>query len=124
MNKIKVAIPTEDGETISRHFGQAKYFQVIVLENGHVNGSELREKASHQMGDHTHSAGVHPGQQMVDAIADCQALISGGMGAPAYNRAVTAGLEVILTQQTSIDWAIEAYVAGTLENELQLVHAH
>ncbi len=124
MTKIKIAIPTDNGEDISRHFGQAKYFRVITLENDQVAASELRQKASHQHGDHSHPAGVHPGQQMVESIADCQVLLSGGMGAPAYSRAVAAGLKVILTQQASIDSAVQAYLAGTLENEPQLVHAH
>src|SRR5450759_1191853 len=69
---IKVAVPTDDGETICQHFGQAKYFKVITLENNQVKSSELREKASHPHGDHTHSEGVHPGQQMVESISDCQ----------------------------------------------------
>jgi predicted Fe-Mo cluster-binding NifX family protein len=124
MTKIKLAIPTDDGEAISRHFGQAKYFRVITLENNRVASSELREKASHQHGDHSHPAGVHPGQQMVEAIADCQTLLSGGMGTPAYNRAIATGLEVILTQQISIDSALQAYMAGTLKNEPLLIHTH
>jgi predicted Fe-Mo cluster-binding NifX family protein len=105
---IKVAIPTDDGETISRHFGQAKTFQVLTVENGQVTGSETRQKASHQHGDHSHAEGVHPGQQMVETIADCQVLICGGMGDPAYQRALTAGLTVILTRQVQIDAALKA----------------
>jgi predicted Fe-Mo cluster-binding NifX family protein len=119
MTKIKLAIPTDDGEAISRHFGQAKYFRVITLENNQVASSELRDKASHQYGDHS-----HPGQQMVEAIADCQTLLSGGMGTPAYNRAIATGLGVILTQQISIESAMQAYLAGTLKNEPLLIHTH
>jgi len=124
MTKIKLAIPTDDGAVISSHFGQAKFFRVITLENDQIVSSELREKASHQHGEHTHPAGVHPGQRMVEAIADCQALLSGGMGAPAYDRAVAAGLKVILTQQKSIDSAVSSYITGTLVNEPLLFHVH
>jgi predicted Fe-Mo cluster-binding NifX family protein len=120
----KVAIPTDDGETISSHFGQAKYFRVITLENNQVVQAELREKASHNHGDHSHAAGVHPGQQMIESISDCQVLICGGMGSPAYSRAVSAGLKVILTQQVSINSAVPAYLAGKLEDEPQLIHNH
>jgi predicted Fe-Mo cluster-binding NifX family protein len=42
---IKVAVPTDDGETICQHFGQAKYFKVIILENNQVKSSELREES-------------------------------------------------------------------------------
>jgi len=120
----KLAVPTDDGETISRHFGQAKYFRVITLENDQTARSEMREKASHQHGDHSHPAGIHPGQQMIEVISDCQVLVCGGMGTPAYNRVVAAGLRVILTRQLSIDTAVQAYLLGTLNNEPNLVHTH
>jgi predicted Fe-Mo cluster-binding NifX family protein len=121
---LKVAVPTDDGETISHHFGQAKYFRVISVENNAIRASELREKASHQHSDHSHPAGAHPGQLMVAAISDCQVLISGGMGAPAFSRASAAGLQVILTPVASIEAAVQAYLAGTLDSHLNLIHAH
>ena len=120
---LKIAVPTDDGETISRHFGQAIQFRVLTLENNQVIHSELRLKASHRHGDHTQTPGVHPGQQMVEAISDCQVLICGGMGTPAYNRAQNAGLQVILTSQTSIQAALQAFAAGNLAHEGQLIHS-
>jgi len=119
---IKVAIPTDDGETISRHFGQAKFFKIITLENEQIVSSEMRQKATHQHGDYSQSAAMHPGQKMVEDLAGCQVLISGGMGEPALNRATAAGLKVFLTGNTSIDAALQAYLAGTLENNPALVH--
>jgi len=121
---VKLAIPTDDGETISRHFGQAKFFRVLTLEDGQVMQTELRPKASHQHGDHSQTPGIHPGQQMVDAISDCQVLICGGMGTPAYSKAVAAGLQVILTGQRSVETVAAAYATGTLEHEPQLIHSH
>ena len=120
---IKIAVPSDDGETISRHFGQARYFQVLTLDGERVANSEQRAKASHQHGDHSHAAGVHPGQQMVETISDCQVLISGGMGAPAFAKASAAGLQVILTRERTIQAAVEAFRAGTLANEPTLIHA-
>jgi len=122
--KVKVAVPTDDGETISQHLGQAKYFKVFLLENNQASSSEMREKASHQHGDHSHPEGVHPGQQMVETISDCQVLISGGMGTPMFARATAAGLKVFLTKGPSIQSAVDAYLSGTLENNPSLVHSH
>ncbi len=121
---VKLAIPTDDGETVSRHFGQAKYFRVLTLEEGQVTQTELRPKASHQHGDHSQTPGVHPGQQMVNTISDCQVLICGGMGTPAHSKAVAAGLKVILTGQSSVAAAAEAYAAGKLEHDPRLIHSH
>jgi predicted Fe-Mo cluster-binding NifX family protein len=121
---IKIAIPTDDGETISRHFGQAKSFKVIILENNQVVSSIMRAKASHLHGDHSQLEGVHPGQKMVETISDCNVLIAGGMGTPAFDRVTKAGLKVIMTGDPSIQDVIQAYLAGTLENDPALVHSH
>jgi predicted Fe-Mo cluster-binding NifX family protein len=123
---MKVCFPTDDGLVISRHFGQALYFKVFTLENNQAASVELRLKAHHSHGEHEpeHAQGMHPGQLMFQAIADCQVLICGGMGMPAYNRALAAGMEVFLTPETSIDEALKAYQAGTLVSELGLMHDH
>ncbi len=123
---MKVCFPTDDGLAISRHFSQAINFKVFTLENNQVISVELRPKAHHTHGEHgqEHAQGIHPGQLMFEAIADCQVLICGGMGMPAYNRALAAGMEVFLTPETSIDAALQAYQAGKLVSELGLMHDH
>lgn len=123
---IKIAFPTDDGETISKHLGQARYFQVITYEDGKIQSSERREKASHSHQDHEreHEAGVHPGQSMIETIRDCQVLISGGMGQPMFNWAVSSGLEVFLTGENRISDALEAYRQGTLTSDPRRIHMH
>ncbi len=123
---VKIAFPTDDGLILSKHLGQAKYFQVISFENGQVQSSERREKASHAHQDHAqeHEAGVHPGQAMIETIRDCQVLISGGMGQPMYNRALSGGLEVYLTGEDRIVDALETYRAGRLTSDTQRIHNH
>lgn len=123
---IKIAIPTDDGETISQHFGQARYFQVITLEDGQVQSSERREKASHSHQDHSHEheTGVHPGQQMIETVRDCQVLITGGMGQPIYNRAISAGMTIFLTGEKRITDAVAAYQQGNLASDMRRIHMH
>lgn len=122
----KIAFPTDDGETISKHLGQAKYFQVVTWEDGKVKASERREKASHshQNHEHEHETGIHPGQAMIETIRDCQVLISGGMGQPMYQRAVASGLEVYLTGEDRIADALEAYAQGKLSSDMSRIHQH
>ncbi|MEN6570807.1 MAG: NifB/NifX family molybdenum-iron cluster-binding protein [Anaerolineaceae bacterium] len=119
----KLAIVTDDGVTIHQHFGQARYFKILTLEDGVVKSAEIREKAIHEHGQMP-SDGIHPGQKMIDSISDCQVLISGGMGEPVFQRAESTGLRVVLTHYQDIDLAVQAYQAGTLESDLQLVHQH
>lgn len=118
----KIAFPTDDGETISRHFGQARYFKVVMLLDRRIGASELRDKANHRHGQHTETEVTHPGQLMVETVADCQAVISGGMGTPMLARLEAAGLNVYLTSETSIGEAAKAFLEGTLKHEPGLVH--
>ncbi len=41
---MKIAAITDDGKTISQHFGRASHFMVITLEEGQIIERELREK--------------------------------------------------------------------------------
>lgn len=116
----KIAIPTDDGETISRHFGSARYFQVISPDGGQV---AMREKGGHDHdhGHHEHGQG-HGGK--FELLHDCAVLIGAGMGQPAYDRLQRMGLEVILTGEKQIAAALEKYRAGTLRSDMRRVHAH
>jgi len=44
---IKVAAITDDGNTISQHFGRAQYYLVATIENGQIVSRELRSKIGH-----------------------------------------------------------------------------
>ncbi len=101
---VKIAFPTEDGETISAHFGRAPFFTVVTLNEGEAPQFEKRSKAFHGSAEHAPGA-EHPGHDhnpMFSPIADCQVLIAGGMGQPAYDHAVAAGLQVVLAGEKSI----------------------
>ena len=45
---MKIAIVTDDGKTISRHFGRATHYLVVTAEDGKIIERELREKLGHQ----------------------------------------------------------------------------
>ncbi|HEX7975959.1 MAG TPA: NifB/NifX family molybdenum-iron cluster-binding protein [Anaerolineales bacterium] len=126
---LKIAFPTDDGQTISQHLGQAAYFVVATL--GVQDPPQLEQRAKAHHGDHAQhdhqgegQIGHGMAQAMFSTLADCQVLISGGMGQPAYERAVAQGFEVILTGEKDITRALEAYQAGTLVSDPRRVHAH
>jgi predicted Fe-Mo cluster-binding NifX family protein len=124
----KVAFPTEDGETISRHLGRAPYFVVASLDESGQVVFEKREKPHHSSAEHDeqHDPSGHGigHQAMFAPIADCQVLISGGMGEPAYQNALALGLEVILPAELSIQKALKAYQDGRLESDPRRIHRH
>jgi predicted Fe-Mo cluster-binding NifX family protein len=123
----KIAFPTADGETISPHMGQAQFFLIATLDDSDTVHFEKREKPHH--GHETENAAhEHTGQGMGSAmfvpIADCQVLITGGMGESAYEHARLLGLEVVLPAEKNIPNALAAYRAGTLTSDIRRIHKH
>ncbi len=134
---MKIAFISDDGKTISRHFGRAAYYVVLTIDDGKVVQREQRPKLSHghfagqHEEHHGHGAeaghGFEPGAQerhagMVQPILDCKTLVAGGMGAGAYASIQGAGIEPIVTDMQLIDDAVASYIAGTLADHPEYLH--
>ena len=137
---IKLAAVTDDGKTISAHFGRASHYVVVNVENGKVVARELRDKAGHdtfilesgQPGHehhHRHEEGhgfgpesVHRHSRMLAVIQDCQVVLARGMGRGMQLNLEEAGIEAILCDETDIDQAVQLYLAGNLSNNPKRVH--
>ncbi|GAP08946.1 uncharacterized conserved protein [Bellilinea caldifistulae] len=130
---MKIALVTDDGKMISRHFGRASQYLVLSLENGEVVSRELRPKLSHHQKDH-HEAQTHHNHgesedqhhqrhvSMVEAIADCEVLICGGMGRGAYESMLRLKIKPIVTELTDVDEAVKAFLNGELVDHTELLH--
>jgi len=44
---MKIACITDDGQTISQHFGRASHYMVVTVEQGQIVDHEMREKRMH-----------------------------------------------------------------------------
>ena len=135
---MKIAFVTDDGKTISRHFGRASYYLVVSIENGKETSREMLDKIGHrhfaaQGGDHEHHH--QPGQpsgmdassqskhnSMLAAVADCEALIGGGMGTGAYVSMQSANIKPYITDFAQINDALQAYLDGTLVDHREKLH--
>ncbi len=132
---MKIAVVSDDGKTVSQHFGRAPYYVVLTVEDGKVTNKETRDKAGH------HTAGGHqgPGQQhgpahgfdaasqathasMMANITDCQVVIVGGMGWGAQQSLKSAGIETVATDVEDIDEAVKLYLSGALANRMDRLH--
>jgi predicted Fe-Mo cluster-binding NifX family protein len=132
---MKIAVVSEDGATISQHFGRAPYYVVLTVEDGKVVDREKREKTAHGHG-HDHGGHVHvEGEvhgfdaasqdvhsRMAAPISDCQLLLARGMGMGAFQSLTQAGIQPIITDIAAIDEAVAAYLAGTLANHMERLH--
>jgi predicted Fe-Mo cluster-binding NifX family protein len=127
---LKVGVVTDDGLTISAHFGRAQYYLVYDIVDGTVKGKETRPKASHhQPGMEPHAEGHHHGQaeaslhaNMLSGVKDCEALIARGMGWGMYEAIKEAGMKPFLTDMVSADQAVEAYIKGSLDDHAERLH--
>ncbi len=132
---MKIAFVTDDGITISGHFGRAGKYLVAQIENGKETNRELREKMGHQHfspgeDHHDHSSGQHgfdPASQtrhasMLEAIHDCEVVICGGMGQGAYASINASGKKIVMANHLNINQALDAFLKGELKSSENLVH--
>ncbi len=134
---MKIAAVSEDGVTISQHFGHAPYYVVVTVEDGKIVSREKRDKMGHaQFGGEPHddahgadprghgfdAASQSTHSRMLTAIADCQVLLARGMGAGAYDSMVAAGIRPVVTDVATIDEAVLAYLAGELKDHTEKLH--
>ena len=132
---MKIAAISDDGTTISQHFGRAPYYVVVDVDDGKIISKETRDK----MGHHTFAAhdpdhedasgrrGYGAGAEsrhasMAETIKDCQVLICGGMGWGAYESMRSHNIEAIVTNLQNIDEAVELYLTGKLPNLMDRLH--
>ena len=127
-----IAIATDDGTTVSSHFGRARFYEVLNFSDGKVTKRERREKAGHHSfgsveGGHEHHSGEasdHRHQTMVSPVLDCQAVIVRGMGQGAVEHLRRSNLLPVLTGLHTIEEVIGAVAAGSLDNDPQRIHQH
>ena len=134
---MKIAAVSEDGVTISRHFGRAPFYVVVTVEDGKIVAHEKRDKMGHAQfaggpheeahGEDPRGHGFDPAAQnrhtrMAAAIADCEVLLCGGMGAGAYESMKQANIRPVVTDVENIDEAVQAYVEGRLVDHTERLH--
>ena len=132
---MKIAAITDDGKTISHHFGRAGYYLVATVDDGQIVNRELREKLGHSHFVNQRHMEEQPGQphgmdaashnkhmQMAEAIDDCEALLCRGMGMGAYQSMQARGIRPVVTDIAVIDDAVMAYVGGNIVDFTERLH--
>ncbi|MFN3741054.1 MAG: NifB/NifX family molybdenum-iron cluster-binding protein [Anaerolineales bacterium] len=132
---IKIAAVSDDGQTISQHFGRAKFYIVLTVEDGKITAREQREKMGHaHFAGEQHAEekdprghGFAPAEQnrhfqMAEAIRDCQFLLARGMGAGAYTNMAQVGIQPVITDIASIDEAALQAAQGVIVDHKEKLH--
>ena len=117
---MKVAVVTDDGDFINRHFGRVAYFKIYHIDNDEIVQVEMRQRnsgyCSTSTGDNQSSqsgCGCRDNAQqkhdeLAAEISDCNAIIAGGMGKNSFESLKAQGFDVVLTKYS---WTEEAITA-------------
>jgi predicted Fe-Mo cluster-binding NifX family protein len=135
---MKIAAVSEDGVTISQHFGRAPLYVVVTVEDGKIMSHETRDKLGHaQFSGEKHEENRHADDprghgfdpasqnrhgQMVANISDCEVLLARGMGRGAYESIKQANIRPIVTDIAGINEAVQVYLAGSLVDHSEQLH--
>ncbi len=134
---MKIAAITDDGKTISQHFGRASHYMVVTIEDGKIINREMRDKMGHaqfqeeQHEEHHHEAGEKHGYgvaadnrhgRMAESITDCGALLCRGMGMGAYENMKARNIQPVVTDISDIDKAVLACANGQIVDHIEKLH--
>lgn len=134
---MKIAAITDDGKTISAHFGRARHYLVYTVEDGKIVTREMRDKTGHHdfAGEEHEHHGRHDARghgfghgsgrrhaSMMAAIDDCDVLLARGMGQGAYLALQEAGILPITTEKKSTEEAVQAYLEGEIVDRPERRH--
>ena len=121
---MKIAVVSDDGKTISQHFGMAVYYVIYDIKEGRIVGSETKPKAAHPREgaphSHGHDSSMH--NSMLSNVEDCEAIIARGMGWGAYEAIRQSGIRPFITDLVNADDAVDAYIEGTLVDHFERLH--
>lgn len=118
---MKIAVASDDGLSISTHFGRSAGFVIFVAENGEIVKSGYRSNTSghHQEGEcnheqgHSHDQHSHAGFLYI--LDGCDVVICRGMGRRATVDLKANGITVAITSEpVDVTTAAKLYVQGKL----------
>lgn len=102
---MRIAVTYENGE-VYQHFGHTESFKVYDVAEGKIISSQV-------VGTNGQGHGALAG---VLAMNEIDVLICGGIGGGAQMALAEAGIELCAGAAGDADTAVEAYLAGELEN--------
>ena len=135
---MKIAVVTEDENTISMHFGRAPYYLIFTVEEDKIIGKELRDKLGHRQfanePSHEETGAPDPRghgfgkssedkhNRMIEAIKDCEVIIVNGMGRGAYIAMEQANIRPFVSDIADAEEAVKAYIDGNLVDHTEKLH--
>ena len=115
---MRIAVASDDGKTISHHFGRALGFQIFEIKNDRITNQVYRKnigKSNGECGSCNHDVIIYN-------IKDCDVLISYGMGRRIYDDLTKNNIQVVVSDEETVDAAVKRFIKKELENRLDKLH--
>jgi predicted Fe-Mo cluster-binding NifX family protein len=122
-HRMRIAVATNDGISLSEHFGRSAGFIVFEVDDAKIASRETRTNnhTPHaqglcQGGQHSHQQGhTHNHAGIVGLLQDCQVVLCGGMGMGAAQALKQMGIQpVVCPSRCSAEEALTMYLNGNV----------
>jgi len=117
---MTIAVPTNDGTSISEHFGRSAAFLIFNTENGQIKSRRMKTN----IGKHSHPRGEckqtstevhsHDHQGILTTLEGCEVVICAGMGHRAAEALQGRGVQIVFAAPGPADETVAAYLDGKL----------
>jgi len=116
MDTKKIAIATDDKETISQHLGRANYFAIYTITPDEVIDRQyIKNEAAHHRKHRSHDDHKRVHREMISQLSGCQVILAAGMGDPIRKDFEEAGMKgYVVVEGGSIEEAVQQYLDGEL----------
>lgn len=114
---MKIAVASDDGQTIAMHFGRTNGFVVYrVDEEGNVIEDYYMQNrfTGHVTGESGHTTDKHA--TILEALSGCKAVIARGMGRRIYMDLQSAGIEPFIVKESIARQALNLYLNNALKD--------
>ena len=117
---MKIAVATENGESISADFDRSPYFVVLEVNVGEILDRSVRHNplAAFFRGPNGHRPGRAEDdnalpdacQVVEDTLGDCSVIISHRLGRRSCDGLRARGVKLIATEETQVEEAVRKYL--------------
>lgn len=118
---MKVALPSDDRTSIAPHFGRTRGFLIYDVDAGVAQPAGYVDAKQEDGHDCHCSTGKRPRHEAVlEALAGCEVVIARGMGAHMYDDLLACGIDVFLTDTSTVQTAVEQFLGHALPERASL----
>jgi len=117
---MRIAVPTNDGTSISEHFGRSAAFLIFETENGQIKSCSSKNNAgkhSHARGEHNDASAAnhsHDHAGILATLEGCETVICAGMGHRAAEALRSRGMQIVFAVPGPADETVAAFLNGKL----------